>query len=158
MVDKIPVTSKAFDKIQQELRWRQQEERPRIIKAISEARAYGDLSENAEYQAAKELQNLNEGRMAELENIITRAEVIDISTMSGDRIAFGATVSLVEKNSGDKKNYQIVGDQEADVQSGLVSISSPIARALIGKELGDIISVNAPGGEKTYEILQVLWI
>ncbi|ACT56913.1 transcription elongation factor GreA [Candidatus Liberibacter asiaticus] len=158
MVDKIPVTSKGFDKIQQELRWRQQEERPRIIKAISEARAYGDLSENAEYQAAKELQNLNEGRMAELENIITRAEVIDISTMSGDRIAFGATVSLVEKNSGDKKNYQIVGDQEADVQSGLVSISSPIARALIGKELGDIISVNAPGGEKTYEILQVLWI
>ncbi|ALK07058.1 transcription elongation factor GreA [Candidatus Liberibacter asiaticus] len=158
MVDKIPVTSKGFDKIQQELRWRQQEERPRIIKAISEARAYGDLSENAEYQAAKELQNLNEGRMAELENIITRAEVIDISTMSGDRIAFGATVSLVEKNSGDKKNYQIVGDQEAGVQSGLVSISSPIARALIGKELGDIISVNAPGGEKTYEILQVLWI
>ncbi|CAL9915928.1 Transcription elongation factor GreA [Candidatus Liberibacter solanacearum] len=158
MVDKIPVTSKGFDKIQQELRWRQQEERPRIIKAISEARAYGDLSENAEYQAAKELQNMNEGRIAELENITTCAEVIDISKMSGSKIAFGATVSLVDETSGDKKNYQIVGDQEADVRSGLVSISSPIARALIGKELGDTVSVNAPGGQKNYEILQVLWI
>ncbi|MEG8098790.1 transcription elongation factor GreA [Candidatus Liberibacter brunswickensis] len=158
MVDKIPITSQGFSKIQQELRSRQQEERPRIIKAISEARSYGDLSENAEYQAAKELQSLNEGRISELENLIACAEVIDISKMSGSKIAFGATVYLVDENSGDKKKYQIVGDQEADVKSGLVSISSPIARALIGKELGDTISVNAPGGEKTYEVLQVLWV
>ncbi|AKK20215.1 transcription elongation factor GreA [Candidatus Liberibacter africanus] len=158
MVNKIPITSQGFDKIQKELRWRQQEERPRIIKAISEARAYGDLSENAEYQASKELQNLNERRIVDLENITTCAEVIDISQMSGSKIAFGATVYLVDEDSGDQKNYQIVGDQEADVKSGLVSISSPIARALIGKELGDTISVNAPGGQKNYEILKVLWV
>ncbi|MBY7649000.1 MAG: transcription elongation factor GreA [Candidatus Liberibacter europaeus] len=158
MVEKVPMTPKGFAKIQQELRWRQQEERPKIIKAISEARSYGDLSENSEYHAAKEAQNINEGRLGELENIIARAEVIDLSKMSGSKVSFGATVEIVENNSGERKNYQIVGDQEADVRSGLISLSAPIARALMNKEVGDTIEVNAPGGQKTYEILQVSWI
>ncbi|MBL0848814.1 MAG: transcription elongation factor GreA [Candidatus Liberibacter ctenarytainae] len=158
MVDKIPITSKGFTKIQQELRWRQQKERPRIIKDISEARSYGDLSENAEYHAAKEMQSLNEGKIEELESVVACAEVIDLSKMSGSKVAFGATVELIDEHSVERKKYQIVGDQEADVRSGLISISSPIARALIGREVGDTIEFNAPGGQKSYEILQVLWI
>ncbi|MBA5723787.1 transcription elongation factor GreA [Candidatus Liberibacter sp.] len=158
MVEKIPMTSNGLAKLQTEMRWRQQEERPRIIKAISEARSYGDLSENAEYTAAKELQSQNEGKLGTLEDIIARAEVIDLSKMSGPKIAFGATIKLIEENTEEEKVYQIVGNQEADVQSGLISISSPIARALIGKEAGDTIAVNAPGGQRSYEVLEVLWI
>ena len=157
MVEKVPMTQDGFVKLQEELRWRQQEERPRIIEAISEARAHGDLSENAEYHAAKEAQSLNEGRIGELEDLIARAEVIDVSKLSGDKIKFGATVRLVDEDTEEEKTYQIVGDQEADVKAGRISISSPIARALIGKGVGDAVEVNAPGGARGYEIVAVNW-
>lgn len=154
-MQKVPMTADGFAKLREELRWRQQEERPRIIEAISEARGHGDLSENAEYHAAKEAQALNEGRVAELEDFVARAEVIDVSKLSGDRIKFGATVELVDEDTEETKTYQIVGDQEADVKSGRISISSPIARALIGKAVGDSVEVNAPGGARGYAIVNV---
>ena len=154
-MDKVPMTGNGFNKLKEELRWRQQEERPRIIEAISEARTHGDLSENAEYHAAKEAQSLNEGRVNELEDLVARAEVIDVSKLSGDKVKFGATVVLIDEDTEEKRTYQIVGDQEADVKSGRISISSPIARALIGKEVGEAIEVIAPGGARGYEILQV---
>jgi len=157
MVEKVPMTQSGFSKLQEELRWRQQEERPRIIEAISEARAHGDLSENAEYHAAKEAQSHNEGRISELEDLTARAEVIDLSKMSGTKIKFGATVKLVDEDTEEEKSYQIVGDQEADVKAGRISISSPIARAMIGKEVGDSIEVVAPGGSKAYEVIAVNW-
>lgn len=157
MVEKVPMTQGGYTKLQEELRWRQQEERPRIIEAIAEARAHGDLSENAEYHAAKEAQSHNEGRIGEVEDFVARAEVIDLSKMSGAKIKFGATVKLVDEDSEEEKSYQIVGDQEADPKAGRISISSPIARALIGKEVGDSIEVVAPGGAKSYEILQIIW-
>ncbi|OLP57158.1 transcription elongation factor GreA [Rhizobium rhizosphaerae] len=157
MVEKVPMTQTGFAKLQEELRWRQQEERPRIIEAIAEARSHGDLSENAEYHAAKEAQSLNEGRIGELEDFVARAEVIDLSKMSGSTIKFGARVKLVDEDTDEEKIYQIVGDQEADVKAGRISISSPIARALIGKEVGDSIEVVAPGGSKAYEIIGINW-
>jgi transcription elongation factor GreA len=157
MVEKVPMTQGGFSKLQEELRMRQQEERPRIIEAIAEARAHGDLSENAEYHAAKEAQSHNEGRITELEDLTARAEIIDLSKMSGSTIKFGATVKLVDEDTDEQRVYQIVGDQEADPKAGRISISSPIARALIGKEVGDSIEVNAPGGSKGYEILSVNW-
>ncbi|MBX3598505.1 MAG: transcription elongation factor GreA [Rhizobiaceae bacterium] len=152
---KVPMTQNGFDALKEELRWRQQEERPRIIEAISEARSHGDLSENAEYHSAKEAQSHNEGRIHELEDLIARAEVIDVSKLSGSKVKFGATVVLVDEDSEEEKTYQIVGDQEADVKLGRISISSPIARALIGKEVGDTVEVNAPGGARGYEVLEV---
>lgn len=154
-MNKVPMTGGGFASLQEELRWRQQEERPRIIEAISEARAHGDLSENAEYHSAKEAQSHNEGRIAELEDLIARAEVIDVAKLTGDKVKFGATVVLVDEDTEEEKTYQIVGDQEADVKSGRISISSPIARALIGKEVGDTIEVNAPGGAHGYEIVDL---
>ncbi|QDZ01988.1 transcription elongation factor GreA [Nitratireductor mangrovi] len=157
-MNKVPMTASGFETLKEELRWRQQEERPRIIEAISEARSHGDLSENAEYHAAKESQSLNEGRIGELEDLIARAEVIDVSKLSGETIKFGATVELVDEDTEETRTYQIVGDQEADVKSGRISISSPIARALIGKEVGDAIEVNAPGGARGYEIVKVAFI
>ena len=157
-MNKVPMTGGGFATLKEELRWRQQEERPRIIEAISEARSHGDLSENAEYHAAKEAQSLNEGRIAELEDLIARAEVIDVSKLSGDKVKFGATVVLVDEDTEEKKTYQIVGDQEADVKAGRISISSPIARALIGKEVGDAVEVNAPGGARGFEIVAVQFI
>jgi transcription elongation factor GreA len=153
----VPMTPSGFKKLQEELRMRQQEERPRIIEAISEARAHGDLSENAEYHAAKEAQSHNEGRITELEDLLARAEVIDLTKMSGDTVKFGATVKIVDEDTEEEKTYQIVGDQEADVKDGRISISSPISRALIGKSVGDSIEVNAPGGSKAYEILAINW-
>lgn len=155
---KVPMTAGGFEKLKEELRWRQQEERPRIIDAIAEARAHGDLSENAEYHAAKEAQSLNEGRIGELEDLVTRAEVIDVAKLGGDTIKFGATVTLIDDETEEEKTYQIVGDQEADVKAGKVSVSSPVARALIGKSKGDFIEVNAPGGARGYEITKVAWI
>lgn len=152
---KVPMTTGGYEKLKEELRWRQQEERPRIIEAISEARAHGDLSENAEYHAAKEAQSLNEGRVGELEDLIARAEVIDVTKLDGDTVKFGATVRLVDEDTEEEKTYQIVGDQEADVKAGRISISSPIARALIGKGAGDSVEVNAPGGSRAYEILAI---
>src|SRR5690606_9566135 len=154
-MNKAPMTLPGFDALKEELRRRQQEERPRIIEAIAEARSHGDLSENAEYHAAKEAQSLNEGRISELEDLIARAEVIDVKKLSGDTVKFGATVVLIDEDTEEEKTYQIVGDQEADVKSGRISISSPIARALIGKAVGDTVEVNAPGGARGYEVLKV---
>jgi transcription elongation factor GreA len=154
-MDKLPITGAGFAALETELKQRQQVERPRIIEAIAEARSHGDLSENAEYHAAKESQSLNEGRIQELESMIARAEIIDVSKLSGDRIKFGATVKLVDEDTDEEKVYQIVGDPEADVKSGRVSISSPVARALIGKTIGDTVEVSTPGGGKSYEIVDV---
>jgi transcription elongation factor GreA len=157
-MNKVPMTAGGFQSLREELRWRQQEERPRIIEAISEARSHGDLSENAEYHAAKEAQSHNEGRINELEDLIARAEVIDVSKLTGGKVKFGATVVVIDEDTEEQRTYQIVGDQEADVKSGRISISSPIARALIGKEVGESIEVNAPGGARGYEIVQVQFI
>ncbi|MBX3570314.1 MAG: transcription elongation factor GreA [Rhizobiaceae bacterium] len=157
-MNKVPMTAGGFSALKEELRWRQQDERQRIIEAISEARAHGDLSENAEYHSAKEAQSLNEGRVAELEDLVARAEIIDISKLSGSKVKFGATVELVDEDTEETKTYQIVGDQEADVKAGRISISSPIARALIGKEVGDSIEVNAPGGPRGYEIVNLRFV
>ena len=154
-MDKVPMTAGGFAALEVELKHRQQVERPRIIQAIAEARALGDLSENAEYHAAKEAQSLNEGRIMELESLIGRADIIDVSKLGGDTIKFGATVTLIDDDTEEKKLYQIVGEPESDVKSGKVSIGSPIARALIGKKVGDSVQVNTPGGGKSYEVVNV---
>ncbi len=156
-MDKIPMTANGYAALEAELKRRQQEERPRIIAAISEARSHGDLSENAEYHAAKEQQSLNEGRIAELEDKLARAEVIDVSKLSGNTIKFGATVTLIDEDTEEKKAYQIVGENEADVKLGKVSITSPLARALISKKVGDTVEVNTPGGGKSYEITAIAY-
>lgn len=154
-MEKVPLTVAGFNALGEELKRRQQIERPRIIQAISEARAHGDLSENAEYHAAKEAQALNEGRILELESMISRAEVIDVSKLSGNSIKFGATVELVDEDTEEEKTYQIVGEPESDVKLGRVSISSPIARALLGKTVGDSVEVRTPGGGKSYEVVGI---
>ncbi len=154
-MDKIPMTAAGYAAIEEELRRRKQTDRPSIIQAIAEARAHGDLSENAEYHAAKEQQGLNEARIAELEEQLGRADVIDVSKLNGDEVKFGATVTLIDEDTEEKKVYQIVGDLEADVREGKISISSPIARALIGKAKGDSVDVAAPGGARAYEIARV---
>jgi transcription elongation factor GreA len=154
-MDKVPMTIAGYAALEEELKRRQQIERPRIIQAIAEARSHGDLSENAEYHAAKEAQGHNEGRIAELEGRLSRAEVIDVSKLSGNSVMFGATVTLVDEDTEEEKRYQIVGENEADVRSGKVSITSPIARALIGKKIGDTVEVNTPGGGKSYEVVNV---
>src|SRR3954452_8704265 len=156
-MDKVPITIKGFATLEQELRHRQQLERPRIIQAIAEAHAHGDLSENAEYHAAKEAQAMNEGRILELESLIARAEIIDVSKLNGTRIKFGATVRLIDEDTEQERTYQIVGEPEADVRSGRVSVTSPIARALMGKTVGDTVEVATPGGGKSYEIVGVLF-
>jgi transcription elongation factor GreA len=154
-MDKVPLTINGYAALEVELRQRQQVDRPRIIQAIADARALGDLSENAEYHAAKEAQSLNEGRILELESLISRAEVIDVSKLSGNRIKFGAIVKLVDEDTEEEKTYQIVGEPEADVRSGRVSVTSPIARALMGKTVGDTVEVSTPGGGKSYEVVGV---
>src|SRR3954470_9536548 len=154
-MEKVPITHNGFSALEDELRQRQQVERQRIIQAIADARALGDLSENAEYHAAKDAQSMNEGRILELESMISRAEIIDISKLSGDRIKFGATVKLVDEDTEEEKTYQIVGEPEADVRSGRVSVTSPIARALMGKTIGDTVEVSTPGGGKSYEVVGV---
>ena len=157
MVEKVPLTVKGHAMLSAELDRRTKTERPAIIEAISEARAHGDLSENAEYHAAKESQSLNEGRIKELESILGRAEVIDPTRLSGEKVRFGATVTLVDEETEEEKVYQIVGDQEADPKEGRISVSSPISRALIGKEPGDTIEVKAPKGDRSYEIEAVAY-
>ena len=154
-MEKVPMTANGFRMLEEELKRRQSEDRPSIIQAIAEARSHGDLSENAEYHAAKEQQSHNEGRIAELEDLLSRADVIDVAKLGGDSVKFGAIVKLVDEDTDEERTYQIVGDQEADVKSGKISISSPIARALIGKEKGDSVEVAAPGGARSYEILSV---
>jgi len=157
-MDKVPMTAGGLKKLEEELKRRQSEERPAIVAAISEARAHGDLSENAEYHAAKEAQSLNEGRVTELEGLVALAEIIDIASLTGDTVKFGATVELADEDTDEEKTWQIVGDQEADVNEGRISISSPISRALIGKSEGDSVEVTTPGGTKSYEILSVKFI
>ena len=157
-MDKIPMTPGGHKALSEEYRRRTSEDRPTIIAAISEARAHGDLSENAEYHAAKEQQSLNEGRIKELASLLALADIIDISKLSGSTIKFGATVKLVDEDTEAEKSYQIVGDAEADITKGRISISSPIARALIGKEVGDSVEVAAPGGARNYEILEVKFV
>ncbi len=157
-MEKVPMTSAGYKMLQDELKERTAVERPRIVEAIAEARAHGDLSENAEYHAAKEAQSLNEGRIAELEDKLSRAEVIDVTKLSGDVVKFGATVLLIDEDTEEKKKYMIVGDVESDVKQSKVSISSPIARALIGKTVGDSVEVTAPGGARSYEIVEVKYI
>jgi transcription elongation factor GreA len=157
-MEKFPITAAGHSALVAEFLRLQQVERPRIIQAIAEARTHGDLSENAEYHAAKEAQSLNEGKIAELEDKLQRAEVIDVSKLSGTTVKFGATVTLVDEDTAERKVFQIVGDSEADVKSGRVSISSPTARALIGKKVGDSVEVNTPGGGKSYKILKVAFV
>lgn len=154
-MDKIPMTIAGHKTLEAELTRRSSIDRPTIIADISEARAHGDLSENAEYHAAKEQQSLNEGRIQELESILALADVIDVTKLSGDTIKFGATVVLIDEETDQEKTYQIVGNPEADASAGRISLSSPISRALIGKEAGDSIEVTAPGGSKSYEVLNV---
>ncbi|WP_439574547.1 transcription elongation factor GreA [Phreatobacter sp.] len=157
-MEKVPMTIAGFAKLEAELKERQQVERPRIIAAISEARSHGDLSENAEYHSAKEQQSLNEGRVAELESLIARAEVIDVTKLSGETVKFGATVKLVNEDTEEERVWQIVGDSEADAKAGRISISSPLARALIGKKAGTSVEVNTPKGAQSYEVLEVRWV
>ena len=156
-MDKLPMTSRGLERLQEELKNLKTVERPSVIRALEEARAHGDLSENAEYHAAKERQAFIEGRVAELEDKISRAEVIDISKLSGNIVRFGATVTLVDEDTEDKSTYQIVGADEGDIAKGLLSISAPLARALIGKTKGDSVEVNTPGGSKAYEITRVVY-
>jgi transcription elongation factor GreA len=156
-MDKIPMTAAGYSTLENELKHRQQVERPRIIQQITDARTHGDLSENAEYHAAKEQQAHNEGRIAELEDKLARAEVIDVSKLSGDTVTFGATVTLIDEDTDKKQVWQLVGEPEADAKKGKISIASPLARALVNKRKGDSIEVVTPGGAKAYEIKKVEW-
>lgn len=156
---KTPMTVVGAEKLKAELHRLKTVERPRIIQAIAEARSHGDLSENAEYHAAKEQQGFVEGRIAELDMKLATAQIIDPTTVNADgRVVFGATLRLMEENSSQEVTYQIVGDHEADIAKGMISISSPIARALIGKELGDVVEVQVPGGVRSYEILDIRYV
>jgi transcription elongation factor GreA len=156
-MEKVPMTAEGHAAMMEEVKHLKSVERPRIIKAIEEARSHGDLSENAEYHAAKEQQGWTEARVAELEDKISRADVIDISKLSGKTVMFGARVTLVDEESDEESTYQIVGEFEADVKKGKISVTSPIARAIIGKSVGDSVEVATPGGGKSYEILKVKW-
>ncbi len=156
--EKIPMTPQGHAALLKEAKHLKSVERPRIIKAIAEAREHGDLSENAEYHAAKEQQGMTEARVVELENTLSRAEVIDISKMAGDRIKFGATVTVVDEDTEEEVRYQLVGDYESDASNGKISISSPVARALMGKELGDSAEVATPGGGRYFEIVKIEYI
>ncbi len=153
--EKIPMTAEGSVRLQEELKHLKTVERPKIIQAISEARKHGDLSENAEYHAARERQGFIEGRVADLESKLSRAEVIEVSKLDGDKVKFGATVKLFEEDSGKECTYQIVGVDEADIEKGLISISSPLSRALMTKEVGDVVEVSTPSGIHSYEILNV---
>lgn len=157
MVEKVPMTQAGHAALTDELKQRQSVERPRIIEAIAEARSHGDLSENAEYHAAKEAQSHNEGRIAELEDKLARADIIDVSKLSGDTIKFGATVTLIDEDTEKKAVWQIVGESEADAKKGRISITSPLARALIGKSAGTSVEVNTPKGAQSYEVLEIRW-
>ncbi len=154
-MEKVPMTAAGYEKIQEELKQLKTVERPAVIKQIAEAREHGDLSENAEYHAARERQSFIEGRVGELEDRISRAEIIDVSKLSGDTVKFGAKVTLVDEDTEEEVTYQIVGQYEADVGQGLLSITSPLARALITKHVGDNVEVTTPGGSKAYEIVAV---
>ena len=151
------MTAEGHRALDAELKRLKSEERPAVIQAIAEAREHGDLSENAEYHAAKERQGWIEGRVAELEDKMARAQVIDVSKLNGDTVKFGATVTLVDEDTDEEKTWQIVGEHEANIEKGLLNIKSPIARALIGKDEGDSVEVRTPGGEKSYEVLKIVY-
>jgi transcription elongation factor GreA len=157
-MEKVPMTAEGYQALDEELKRLKTQERPSVIAAIAEAREHGDLSENAEYHAAKDRQGWIESRIAEIEDKIARAQVIDVSKLSGAQVKFGATVSVVDEDTEEEARYQLVGEHEADVKSGKISIASPIARAMIGKESGDVVEVNTPSGVKAYEILKVEWV
>ena len=158
-MSRVPITKRGAEKLREELKVLKGESRPKVIAAIAEARAHGDLRENAEYHAAKEQQGFIEGRIAEIEGKLSQAQVIDITTMEpSSKVIFGSTVKVVDTTSEEEQRYQIVGDDEADSKNGLISYNSPIARALIGKSEGDVAEVNAPGGRKELEILAVEYI
>ncbi len=158
-MSRVPLTQRGADKLREELKELKTVARPRVIEAISEARAHGDLKENAEYHAAKEQQGFIEGRISEIESKLSQAEIIDVTRVNADgRVVFGATVLLSDESDGKEIRYQIVGDDEADSNAGLISISSPVARALIGKSEGDVVEVRAPGGARSYEILEVHYV
>ncbi len=154
-MEKVPITKTGYDALNAEFKTKKGVERPAIIKAIAEAREHGDLSENAEYHAAKEKQGFIEGRIKELESLISRADVIEPSKMSGTTIRFGATVNLVDEDTDEERTFQIVGEPEADISAGRLNMRSPLARALIGKEEGDSVDVTTPGGKRSYEVLSV---
>ncbi|HUO22775.1 MAG TPA: transcription elongation factor GreA [Caulobacteraceae bacterium] len=157
-MEKVPMTGEGYTALDEELKRLKSIERPNVIAAIAEARAHGDLSENAEYHAAKERQGWIEGRIAEIEDKMARAQVIDVSKLSGRHVKFGATVNVVDEDTEEEARYQIVGEHEADVKSGRISVTSPLARGMIGKEVGDVVEINTPGGVKAYEILKVEWV
>ena len=151
------MTAEGFTALDEELKRLKTVERPEVIAAIAEARSHGDLSENAEYHAAKDRQGWIEGRIAEIEDRLARAQVIDVTKLSGSQVKFGATVTVVDEDTEDEGRYQIVGEHEADVKQGRISLTSPLSRAMIGKEVGDVVEVNTPGGVKAYEILKLEW-
>ena len=155
---RMPITKSGLERLKQELKRLKGVERPKIVKEIAEARSHGDLSENAEYHAAKDKQSHLEGRLLQVEDWIARAEVIDVSKLRGDRVVFGATVTVADGESGDEVRYQVVGELEADLKKGKISVTSPIARALIGKQEGDVAMVYSPGGEREYEVVNVEFI
>ena len=157
-MDKVPMTTNSYNILEEELKRLKSEDRPSVIKAIAEAREHGDLSENAEYHAAKEQQSFIEGRILELEYKVTRAEVIDTSSIKSNKILFGATINLIDEKTKKEITYKIVGVDETNVEKGLISVSSPVARSLMGKMLGDIAVVNTPGGKTSYEILNIKYI
>ena len=152
------MTAGGFAALDDELKRLKTVERPAVIGAISEARSHGDLSENAEYHAAKDRQGWIEGRIAEIEDRMARAQIIDVSKLSGGQVKFGATVTVVDEDTEEQSRYQIVGEHEADVKDGRISVTSPLSRAMIGKEVGDVVEVNTPGGVKAYEILKLEWV
>jgi transcription elongation factor GreA len=156
-MEKVPMTAEGYQALDEELKRLKSVERPAVIAAIAEARSHGDLSENAEYHAAKDRQGWIEGRIAEIEDRLARAQVIDVTRLSGDQVKFGATVTVVDEDTEEEGRYQIVGEHEADVKAGRISLSSPLSRAMIGKEVGDVVEVNTPGGVKAYEILKIEW-
>ena len=158
-MNKVPLTRRGAEKLQEELQRLKTVDRPRIIAAIAEARAHGDLKENAEYHAAREQQSFAEGRIKEIEGKLSHANIIDVTSLdAGGKVVFGATVDLSDEDSGDEITYQIVGEDEADIKSGLISVNSPIARGLIGKQEGDVVTVVVPGGERVFEIVEVRYV
>ena len=157
-MSRAPITKAGSERLRGELERLKSVDRPRIIAAIAEARAHGDLKENAEYHAAKERQGWIEGRIAEIEDKMARAQVIDVSKLSGSQVKFGATVSVVDEDTEEEARYQIVGEHEADVKSGRLSVTSQLARGMIGKEVGDVVEINTPTGVKAYEILKLEWV
>jgi transcription elongation factor GreA len=157
-MEKVPMTGEGYQALDEELKRLKSVERPNVIAAIAEARSHGDLSENAEYHAAKERQGWIEGRIAEIEDKMARAQVIDVSKLSGKQVKFGATVSVIDEDTEEEARYQIVGEHEADVKAGRLSVTSPLARGMIGKEVGDVVEINTPVGVKAYEILKLEWV